>query len=321
MEKHSNIVESFPLTVGDFTLNYLEIHDCVFYHYTTHAGLEGILRDGGLRATYRLKMNDEGEFDYARNLIYNVLREIEKRNDISRAKHSIVKYTRINLDAILSDSIKQSRAYCACLTNSPDQEKQWETYAEDSKGFAIGFNIQKILNLQSTKVESGDSYFFCAPVTYNVQKQRDLVYRLVDTGIIDLQHFANTYSQTQEDLTAIRDRITKEIFVHLIFFMDFIKAPQYSSEQEMRLSIDSNNGTFKAPDIHYFERGKESIPFIFIDLRDPTSMRIPIEEIKIGPKASFDKESKFIETLLDDIGYCIGHEDRPRITYSSIASS
>ena len=55
-----------------------------FYHYTTQRGLEGILRSGGLRATYRMKMNDPAEFKYARDLVFDSLNEFGSRGDFSK---------------------------------------------------------------------------------------------------------------------------------------------------------------------------------------------------------------------------------------------
>ncbi len=232
----------------------------VYYHYTTHAGLDGILRSGGLRATYRMRMNDTGEFDYARNVIYETLNEVEKSLNLPAVAQSLTTYTRKNLDQFLKNTIEMSRAYCACLTVSSDHPKQWEGYAEEGKGFAIGFNLLKILNNQASAVQRGEPYIFCIPVTYNESEQHDLVWRLVKAGIHDLQTFADTCSQKPKDLTALCDRVTREIVAHLLVLIDFIKAPTYTSEREIRLFLDSNDGTLIASNIQYFEHDNESIP-------------------------------------------------------------
>ncbi len=322
MDTWSKIVESFPLTVAEVFRQYKRIPadaSDIFYHYTTHAGLKGILRSGGLRATYRFRMNDAGEFDYARNVVYDALNEVGRRHDLPNVAQSLITYTRKNLDKFLNDTTEMSSAYCACLTVSPDHPGQWETYAENGKGFSIGFNLRQFLNVQIPAVTRGKPYVFCAPVTYTERDQRDLVGRSVEAGTCDLQTFADKCSQQSEDITALRDLVTKEIVVHLLTFIDFIKAPAYSSEREMRLILDPNDGTLKASNIQYYERGNESIPFIFIDLRNPKTRRLPLAEIKIGPKSSFPEEKAFLEDLLDELGYGSNYGDRPRITQSLIA--
>ena len=313
----SKIIESFPLTVGQVIQQYTRIPadaSDVFYHFTTHAGVKGILRSGGFRATHRMGMNDAGEFDYARNVIYKALNEISRRRDLPNVAQSLVTYTRKNLDQLLKDTTEMSSAYCACLSVIPDHPKQWETYAESGRGFAIGFNLLKILRNQLDERQMGNPYILCAPVIYNESDQHNVVWRLVKAGIDDLQTFATRYPQQTEHLTALRDRVTQEIVVHLLSLIDFIKAPTYESEREMRLILDPNDGTLKALPIQHYQRDNESIPFIFMDLRDPKTRRLPLAEINVGPNASFPEEKAFLEGLLDELGYGNDYGDRPRIS-------
>jgi len=316
------IVESFPLTVGEVWQLYTRIPadaSDIFYHYTTPNGLMGILQNGGLRATYRMRMNDNGEFEYARNLIYEALNEVGRCLELPSVAQSLTTYTRRNLDQFLRDTTEMSRAYCACLTISPDHPGQWETYADGGKGFAIGFDLRQLLNIQIPAFQRGDPYICCAPVTYKESDQRDLVWRMVKAGICDLQTFAKVCSLQSEHLTALRDRVTREIVAQLITLIDFIKAPAYNSEREMRLVLNPNNGTLKAPHIQHYQRDNESMPFIFMDLRSPKTSRLPLAEIKIGLKASFPEEKAFLEDLLDELGYGSNYKDRPRITRSAVA--
>jgi Protein of unknown function (DUF2971) len=313
------IVESFPLTVGQVFRQYTMTPpdaSAIFYHYTTHAGLKGILRSGGLRATYRMGMDDVGEFKYARNIVFDALTEVGKRNDLPKVAQSLITYTSKNLEKFLSDTTETSSAYCACLTVSPNHPEQWDTYAELGRGFAIGFNMSLLLTMQVPAVQKGKAFIFCAPVTYNERDQYDLVWRLVKAGICDLQTFTATCSQKSEDLTALRNRVTREIVAHLLSLIDFIKNPIYKSEREIRLILDPNDGTLNAPYIQRYERDKKSIPFIFMDLRNPKTSRLPLAEVKVGPKASFPEEKAFIADLLDELGYGTNFEDRPRITQS-----
>lgn len=303
---NQTIVDEFPLTIGQIFNKYIKLPTDVtntFYHYTTHEGVNGILRSGGLRATYRMKMNDKNEFDYARNVIYSSLERIGRRTDFPNVAYSLIEYTLKNLDKLLSNSIELSTSYCACLTVSRDHPKQWESYAENGKGFAIGFNLHQFLNQQIPAVKNGKPFVFCAPVNYTERTQYDIVTNLVEAGIKDLQIFADHHSKQAHVLTALRDRITKEIVVQLLTLIDFIKAPIYSSEREIRLILDPNDGTLKSRDIQYYERSNEKIPFVFIDFGNQKTVQIPLVEIVIGPKASIGIEKPFLENLLDEISF------------------
>jgi hypothetical protein len=86
------------------------------------------------------------------------------------------------------------------------------------------------------------------------------------------------------------------------------------------LILDPNDGTLKASHIQYYARNNESIPFSFMDLRNPKTRRLPLAEIKVGPSASFFEEKAFLEDLLDELGYGSNYGDRPRITQSALKS-
>jgi len=290
----------------------------VFYHYTTQTGLEGILRSGGLRAAYRMTMNDPGEFEYARRVVFEALNKVSQSNNLAPVAQSIAIYTLRNLEQLLNNTLQMSSSFCACFTASPDHPKQWERYADDGKGFAIGFNLSKILINQFPAVQNGNPFIFCAPVTYNESGQRELVIRLIETGISDLQTFTSKCSQQSADLTSLRDRITEEIVDDLIVLIDFFKAPIYSSEQEIRLILDPNDGTLNAPNIQHYRSNQESIPYIFMDLCSQMTKRLPLKDIKVGPNASFDKNKNFVDNLLDELGYGSNYMDRPEITKSYV---
>ncbi|MFC1544873.1 DUF2971 domain-containing protein [Gemmatimonadota bacterium] len=317
------IVERFPLTIERVLQQYTRIPaDAteIFYHYTDHAGLAGILKEGGLRAKYRKNMNDAGEFEYAKNVIYESLEEFAKHSNLPiKPVQSFTTYTRKNLDLFLDPTTEKSSSYCACLSVSPDNAEQWDGYGEQGKGFAIGFDLNAILNTQIPAVLNGKPYIYCAPVCYNQSDQHNLVWQLLEAGISDVQTFAFTVSQKPEHITALRDRVTQEIIVHLLTLINFIKSPDYSSEREMRLMLNAIDGILKSQEIQYFDRDNESIPYIFFDLRNPKTGRLPLSEIKIGPKASFSEGKIFIDKMLDDMGYGKDYDDRPRIVHSSLA--
>ena len=264
-------------------------------------------------------MNDTGEFEYARNVVYEVLDEMSNRPDLPQfVVRGITEYVRLNLENIHKVSPKKSYAYCACLTFLPDDARQWATYASSGKGFAIGFDLLQYGILQVPAVQAGTPFLYWTPVIYDEADQRRLVSRLVEAGIYDLQTFGEQCSRESKDLTALRDRVTQEIVIQLIGIIDFIKAPMYSREREMRLFLDPNDGTQKASNVQYCKRDNERVPFIFLDMRSPRTKRIPIVEIRVGPEASFLNKQFFLDDLLDELGYGSGFRDRPLITRSTL---
>ncbi len=106
----------------------------------------------------------------------------------------------------------------------------------------------------------------------------------------------------------------------MLVLIDFIKAPIYSSEREFRLILDPNDDTLKARNIQNYKRDNESISFIFMDLRMPDTRRLPLAEVRVSPMASFQDEKKFLEDLLNELGYGSKYGDRPWIIQSVLKS-
>ena len=256
-------------------------------------------------------MNDPAEFKYARDLVFDSLNEFGSRGNFSKVSKSLAKYVGENLRNWLNDTTKVSSAYCACLTFSPDDSMQWETYAENGNGFAVGLNGLKILRSQTLGQMMGEPFVYCGPVIY---KGQSLVADLVEAGVQDLEDFAATCSERPQDLTDLRDRAMKEIVLQLLVLINFLKGPAYISEREMRLFLDPNNGTLEASNVQHYEQDNERIPFIFMNLCSPSTSRLPLAEIKIGPNAVFGEKRRFAECLLDELGYGSNFIDRPQIT-------
>ena len=265
-------------------------------------------------------MNDPAEFKYARDLVFDTLNMVGLRSDLPDVVRSLTTYARKNLQNMLSDSAERSDAYCACLSFSSDSRTQWHTYAENGNGFAIGFDLYQILHRSVSDHKKGKPYIYCGPVIYSERKQRGIVEDFVRAGIRDLQAFADTCSNRSLDPTAARDKITFEIVLQLFVLINFIKAPQYYREREMRLFLDPNKGTLEATNIQYFQTRDTSVPFIFVNLCDPITNRLPIADIKVGPTAVFAEKKRIVESLLIELGYGNHHEDRPEVTRTKLAS-
>jgi hypothetical protein len=323
MDTNSNLIESFPLTIRKTLQKYTRLPQNIsntFYHFTTHEGIEGIIRNGGIRATYRKHMNDNKEFEYSKDIIYKAMANIENRSDLPKLAKDISKQVKQNLEIHFNDTAKMSSSFCSCLTRSSDDKKQWKKYAEEGRGFALGFNLLQILTRQYPKFQTNRPLIFCNPVIYDKTAQLNLVTDLMIAGVKDLKNFADNCSQRSEDLTKLRDRITAAIFVDLFTISNFMKSETLSFEREMRLFYSTTDLTVSQLNVQYYKIDSISLPFVLMDMRDTKTKRLPLSEITIGPKASFDREKDFLNDLLDDLGYGNNYNDRPNINQLSAKS-
>lgn len=73
-----------------------------------------------------------------------------------------------------------------------------------------------------------------------------------------------------------------------------------------------------ASDVQHYQSGEQIIPFVFIDLRDCETKRLPLAEIKVGSNASFQEEKAFLKDLIDELGYNGNYA--PQVTQSMLAT-
>lgn len=314
-------VETFPLTLSEIGEEYRRLPSDfagILYHYTDKEGLEGICRSGGFRATHRLKMNDEGEFAYAKQIVVEALDSVGRASDLPRIARDLVQAYRTNLDRLERESTGNSSAYCACFSFSRDQKSQWRRYADRGNGFLLGIDFMKLMKSQCPNVKEGLPFFWGAPVIYDSEKQRELIQRLCESAIQDLQKFAKHCSASSDDLTAMYRRIQLEGAAQMVVLIDLIKHPDFASENEFRVMIDSNSGSSEVTDVKQYERNGASFPYLFFDFRGQITGRLPLREIVVGPNAPFEASSALVAGLLDELGYGNGHDDRPVLSKSLV---
>jgi hypothetical protein len=115
----------------------------VLYHYTTQAGLLGILQSNCIWATAAHYLNDSSEYAYGLQLIAEGLHEASKK--------AISGLEAANLSAI-SQSLSPFSGVCvASLTSQGDLLSQWRAYAGNSGGFALGIRSKHLRKLARTQ--------------------------------------------------------------------------------------------------------------------------------------------------------------------------
>ncbi|WP_230673723.1 DUF2971 domain-containing protein [Rathayibacter sp. Leaf248] len=107
------------------------------YHYTTLAGLQGIVETGGLWASDVRYMNDSSELVYAHELIQEVVHSkfsAVENNDLAQI---LEKY-----EDFATDFSYESKPYITCFCETDDLLSQWRGYSSQDVGVSLGFNFQ-----------------------------------------------------------------------------------------------------------------------------------------------------------------------------------
>ena len=151
-----------------FELSSLKLHvreapPGVLYHYTTQAGLLGIVQGEELWATKIQYMNDASEFDLALRLTRQHLDQI-----INATNHPSEKSAATELRNSL-EGIGDINIFAACFCENGDLLSQWRGYTGDEYGYAIGFDSEALLHI------SHAGTFLLARCIYDPVVQRHII--------------------------------------------------------------------------------------------------------------------------------------------------
>jgi len=246
----------------------------LLYHYTSPAGLFGIITNTSIWATNIHYLNDSAEFYYAFNLLNNKLdpREFEE-NFILLVKE-------------FAFQIKETNRFVFSLSESEDLLSQWRGYCPSTGGYSLGFDSNKLLNIIGKNHE-----FHLYPCQYEIEVQKRLIKEFLETAYSDYKEV-----KTKEtDQAEIKKILWQKIPTKLGIIAAIIKEPCWSEEKEWRIiSLDS----IPITDPRFNLRpGKHNlVPYLEIPL-GYTAEEWPFKKLKVGPNPQQQMASKSASML------------------------
>ena len=247
------------------------------YHYTSRAGLIGILTTGVLHAGHASFMNDTSETDYAISIGDRVRREL----------------------GIIEDREQRPQyPFFLSLSEDGDLLSQWQAYAENGSGYSICFDLSPLGSIP-TGSPAGPGPPSLGPVRrmiYEPAEQRDLL-RSQDGG-----HFG------KESLLRLKDPAFKTER-EWRFFVDV------AEEDTPGLGGRGGVGVMAPAAIQFKEHPKGVKPYVTIRLDKYTGSyvessvdlappgRLPIKAITCGHGSSSPEAINAVRLLLRSAGY------------------
>jgi hypothetical protein len=134
------ILDKFSLNIEEVVNSFAREMDAnpppaTIYHYTDDRGLAGILESGRMRLTDIFDLNDPTE------LRHGVSPAIKLLNAARRDDRLEIKQFSDNVAAMLHGGIEEAAHYfVCCFSKEGDDLGQWRAYADNGRGFAIGFD-------------------------------------------------------------------------------------------------------------------------------------------------------------------------------------
>ena len=249
-----------PSTMADIQrgLHKLAIHDPqpapILYHYTTQAGLLGIVGIKAIWATSIHYLNDHAELRYAMSLVKE---RIQKGIDVGGSDKKYL--------SMLEEAVGvEKNCFVACFSEARDQLSQWRAYCHGGNGFCIGFLTQ---NLFSANPET----FSLVRCVYDRSVQIELIDDLL-AGTLSILKGVESVLPNSPLLTQFSSKLVR--------LASAIKHPAFSEEAEWRLVSE------QVPlwDSRVLFREGRSILLPYISLMvSKSDETLKLSEILIGP--------------------------------------
>lgn len=130
------------------------------YHYTDASGFKGILESGTLWFTDIFSLNDTSELKHGVEVACQLLDKASSRADASPTCKEFAK----TVSSVLLENVETSANYfVCCFTDNGDDLSQWKGYADDGRGYALGFDA---VALEQTFAHSEVDHHSTFPVSY-----------------------------------------------------------------------------------------------------------------------------------------------------------
>lgn len=261
----------------------------IIYHYTNDVGLKGILETGQLWLTDIFSLNDPSELTHGFSVAINALTS-KVANDSAVGQ----KFAKNFAAFAQQGAIRKTAHFFMCsFSSSGDDLGQWRAYADNGRGFALGFDAKALENGFTKKdgipIPNNSTFH----ITYDdsqllgiqsqiVEKMRNLI--MLPAGR-DLKNAAiNVY------MAELQMLLTLHILQTILFF----KHEAYSNEREFRfLQIHKAN---EPPTVKVRTR-----PYVLVRFREFDWRSVAADALKkivVGPAADYQTASQFAKGCL-----------------------
>lgn len=237
----------------------------ILYHYTSQAGLLGIITTKTLWVTNLHYMNDAMEFAYAIDLASYLF--AERRKQVTAGEDIAF------LDAAKTalESVRQINVHVFSLSEQGNLLSQWRAYCPRTGGYSIGFDPDRLRQLMQPQ------QFFLASCIYDPQEQTKILSQIINEL---WEAFQAEISANPAWLAALVSKYCNMFIAEFIKVGPTLKDPSFFEEQEWRMI--SNPIAFDDSRMGHRPGTSTLIPYFSFSLME-SAVDLPITEIIVGP--------------------------------------
>lgn len=268
----------------------------LLFHYTTPAGLLGILGSSRLWATNYRFLNDKSEVTYGFAIFEQV---VQARLEITDHPICSEMLSRLLRTANAFDGMLDF--YVTCFCERDDLLHQWRFYAGAGGGYALGFET-KFIGLRWGQIHPNQDLVL-TKVIYNPAQQADLIAQVIDSTLGELKALL-TNESTIESSNFLIALCCQFVRAQVADYLVSFKHPAFEVEQEWRLCLTPRPSD--EIEVRFREGPYGLTPYIEID---PTPMvghykdRLPFGRLVHGPVPDPANTRFSLGMLLQSKGY------------------
>lgn len=300
----------------------------ILYHYTSQAGLLGIIESKCIWATEIHYLNDSSEFQYFFDLVNEVGDDLAE--EIGRSKEGVSAgvvgrgiATLLSFSNVPGDIMKFPY-FVTSFTAQGDLLSQWRAYSREDIGYSIGFSSSKLEQMARV------NRFRLVECTYDADRHRRIIRNLFQTAVLAesaIKGYIENGRLTEDGAKSIGllisskelprqtvisahltnpksalDEVPLALAIGLLKSGQTFKNSAFSEEKEWRVVSNLTPLTMLMGNVR-FRTGKHMIvPYVEFWLTDSAHRDMPIEEVIIGPSPHKRLSQASVEALLETRG-------------------
>ena len=267
----------------------------VIYHYTNDVGLKGILESGTAWLTDIFDLSDPSEVRHGFSHAVDILN--------ARAAGSLPEselFARQFETIDQRGGIRAAAHYFVCsFSATGDDLGQWRAYADNGRGYALGFDAKVIEDGYTKSVGAPISNNSTFHVTYDDKQLAELQRRIIDVAfsLISLPRGRNL---ERDAINEYMKTLSILVSMHCLRASLFFKHEAYRNEQEYRF-MQLYRADRAAPDVKLRARGHSLVKYSEFNWRRvaPRALR----QIVVGPAADFQRAEQFARECLATVPF------------------
>ena len=254
----------------------------LIYHYTDDGGLKGIIENGNLWFTDIFNLNDPSE------LLHGFSKAVEILDQKTRPGLPIhAGFVEIFSDFVKLGGIKKAAHFFTCsFSFAEDDLGQWRAYADNGRGYALGFDT---LELEASFVRDPKNNPSTFQITYDDAALVGLFSSILDAGM-KLIRLPLGKHLTPQQAKIYMVQLSMRISVLCLHASIYFKHEAYKNEEEYRF-LQTFRMDLPAEGIKFRSRPYSLVKFREINWKSaaPNTLR----RIVVGPAADFSKAGQF----------------------------